>query len=229
MESPTTIGSQDDSALPIDTQKSRSAPTLWPFQSELLDDVRANFKIARRVCMVSPTGSGKTVMFSSIVDSAMRRGRRCLILAHRAELIDQIDQALINLGVPHGVIAPGYPSTPEPVQVASIQSLVRRLDKHNDFDLVIVDECHHATARTWRAVIDAMPKAKVLGVTATPERADGAGLGDVFEVMVEGPKTAWLIENGSLVPYVAYAPTEAPDLSNIAPALATLPPTSCPT
>jgi DNA repair protein RadD len=165
--------------------------------------------------MVSPTGSGKTVMFSSIVDGAMRRGRRCLILAHRAELISQTDNSLISLGVPHGVLAPGYPATPEPVQVASIQSLISRLDRFNDFDLIIVDECHHATARTWRAVIDAMPRARVLGVTATPERADGAGLGDIFDVMVEGPTTAWLIKNGFLAPYEAFAPTEAPDLSNV--------------
>jgi DNA repair protein RadD len=190
---------------------------LRPYQVALLDNVRAKFSAAAsRVAMVAPTGSGKTVMFSSVVDGAVRRGRRCLILAHRAELIDQTDETLINLGVPHGVIAPGYPATPEPVQVASIQSLVRRLDQHNDFDLVILDEAHHATARTWRNVIDAMPDAKVLGVTATPERGDGAGLGDVFEEMVVGPDTAWLIGANYLAPDTAYAPTQAPDLSRVA-------------
>jgi DNA repair protein RadD len=189
---------------------------LRPYQVELLDSVRAKFAVgAQRVAMVAPTGSGKTVMFSSVVDGAMRHGRRCLILAHRAELIDQTDRSLIDLGVPHGVIAPGYPATPEPVQVASIQSLVRRLDQYNDYDLVILDECHHATARTWRKVIDAMPNARVLGVSATPERADGAGLGDVFEEMVVGPDTALLIGAGFLSPFTAYAPTRAPDLSRV--------------
>jgi DNA repair protein RadD len=217
MESPSIAiaGSLMFSARDAELQ-ARSVPKLWPFQDELLDNVRDSFRVARSVCMVSPTGSGKTVMFTSIVDGATRRGKRCLILAHRAELIDQIDNALIDLGVPHGVVSPGYPATPESVQVASIQSLVRRLDRHIDYDLVILDECHHATARTWRAVIDAMPTAKILGVTATPERGDGAGLGDVFEDMVEGPSTAWLIENQFLAPYAAYAPTESPDLSSVA-------------
>jgi superfamily II DNA or RNA helicase len=190
---------------------------LRSYQIELLDNVRVKFAAgAQRVAMVAPTGAGKTRMFVSVVDGAMRRGRRCLVLAHRAELISQTDETLIDLGVPHGVIAPGYPATPEPVQVASIQSLVRRLDQHDPFDLIVLDECHHATARTWRKVLDAMPDAKVLGVTATPERGDGAGLGDVFEEMVVGPDTAWLIGAGFLSPFTAYAPTRTPDLSKVA-------------
>jgi DNA repair protein RadD len=122
---------------------------------------------------------------------------------------------LVELGVPHGIIAPGYPATTELVQVASIQTLVRRLDQHRDYDFIVVDEAHHSTARTWRAVVDAMPNAKVLGTTATPERGDGAGLGEVFDEMVVGPTTAWLIEAGYLAKYTAYAPKEVPDLSRI--------------
>jgi DNA repair protein RadD len=190
---------------------------LYPYQTGLLGNARAKFAAgASRVALIAPTGSGKTRMFVSVVDSAMRRGRRCIILVHRAELIDQTDQELIDLGIPHGVIAPNYPATPEPVQVASIQSLVRRLDQYDPFDFAVLDECHHAAARTWRKVLDAMPNAKVLGVTATPERGDGAGLGDVFEEMVVGPDTAWLIGAGFLSPYQAFAPTEAPDLSRVA-------------
>jgi superfamily II DNA or RNA helicase len=155
------------------------------------------------------------VIFSTVVDGATRKGTRCLITAHRIEIIEQITEALAGLGVPHGVIAPGYPSTPEPVQVASISTLVRRIDQHRHYDLIVVDEAHHAVAGSWRKVIQAMPKAKVLGVTATPERLDGRGLGDIFDRMVMGPTTADLIAQGHLSPFTAYAPVEAPDVSSI--------------
>jgi superfamily II DNA or RNA helicase len=189
---------------------------LRPYQVDMLDKVRARYLSgASSVCLVSPTGSGKTVMFCSIVDGAKRKGSRCLIVAHRAEIVEQTSNALVDLGVPHGVVAPGYPSTPEPVQVASVQSLVRRLDQHNHYDLVVIDETHHAVAGTWRRIIEAVPQAKILGVTATPERLDGRGLGDIFDTMVMGPTTAQLIKDAYLAPYAAFAPTEVPDLSSI--------------
>jgi DNA repair protein RadD len=101
------------------------------------------------------------------------------------------------------------------VQVASIASLVRRIDRHDHhYDLIVVDESHHAVAGTWRRVIDAMPGAKVLGVTATPERLDGRGLGDVFDAMVVGPAVAELIEGGYLSRFTCFAPV-APDVSGI--------------
>ena len=77
------------------------------------------------------------------------------------------------------MIAPGYAATPEPVQVASIATLVRRIDRHDHYDLIVTDEAHHSVAGTWRRVIDAMPRARLLGCTATPERLDGRGLGDI--------------------------------------------------
>jgi DNA repair protein RadD len=91
---------------------------------------------------------------------------------------------------------------------------VRRIDRHDHYDLIVVDESHHAVAGSWRRVIDAMPGAKVLGVTATPERLDGRGLGDVFDTMVLGPTTAELIEAGYLSRFTAFAPV-APDVSGI--------------
>lgn len=189
---------------------------LRPYQQVVLNNVRGKFRAgATSVCLVSPTGSGKTVMFANVVDGATRRGKRVLITAHKSEIIEQIDDALVDLGVPHGVIAPGYPATPEPVQVASIASLMRRIDCSSEFDLIVIDEAHHAVAGTWRRVIEAMPHAKILGVTATPERLDGRGLGDVFDAMVMGPATAELIAQGHLSPFAAYAPAHAPDLSSI--------------
>lgn len=190
-------------------------PGLRPYQQRGLDEIRAAFVSgARGVLYVSPTGSGKTVLFASLVDGTIRHGKRCIITAHRIEIVEQVSTALAGLGVPHGVIAPDYPETPEPVQVASIASLVRRIDRHNHYDLIVVDESHHAVAGTWRRVIDAMPAAKVLGVTATPERLDGRGLGDVFGAMVIGPTTAELIEAGYLSRFTCFAPV-SPDVSGI--------------
>jgi superfamily II DNA or RNA helicase len=191
-------------------------PTLRPYQEAILKDLREAFRSgASRVCLVSPTGSGKTVMFCAVTDGAMRRGNRCLIVAHRSEIVEQTSAALVNLGISHGVVAPGYPETPEPVQVASVSSLVRRLDRHSDYNLLVTDECHHGVTGTWRRVIDAMPRAKVLGVTATPERLDGRGLGDVFQTMIMGPTTGELIKAGHLSPFTCYAPSKPPDLSSV--------------
>jgi superfamily II DNA or RNA helicase len=166
---------------------------LRPYQQRGLHEIRAAYAAgAKRVLYQAPTGSGKTVLFSVLVDGAMRKCKRCIITAHRIEIVEQVSAALAGMAVPHGIIAPGYPDTPEPVQVASIATLVRRIDRHDHYDLIVIDESHHAVAGSWRRVIDAMPRAKVLGVTATPERLDGRGLADVFDEMVIGPTVAEL-------------------------------------
>src|ERR1700730_15037006 len=92
----------------------------------------------------------------------------------------------------------------ERVQVASISTLWVRAFRCStmqrpDADLIVIDECHHATARTYRKIIEAYPRARVLGLTATPCRGDGRGLGGIFETMIECPQVAELIELGHLV------------------------------
>ena len=93
-------------------------------------------------------------------------------------------------------------------------TLLRRLDRLRDLDLLVVDEAHHAVAGMWRKIIAAVPDAKVLGVTATPERLDGKGLGDIFEVLVLGPTVGDLIP-AYLANFVTYAPVRDPDLSAV--------------
>lgn len=183
--------------------------TLRPYQNTLIERARANFLVGKRSqLLVLPTGGGKTVCFSYMAGRAVEKNLRVWILAHRVELLDQISRTLTSFGVSHGVIAPGYISDRRrPVQVASVFTLARRLERYDPPDLIIVDEAHHAiSASTWGRVITAFPGAKLLGVTATPIRLSGEGLGDLFQTMVQGPTMRELIELGALSPYRLFAP-----------------------
>jgi DNA repair protein RadD len=191
-------------------------PQLRPYQVEGLDAIRDRFRCSlRRGLFVLPTGGGKTVAFCHLAAEAARRGKRIVILVHRQELVEQTSKALATMGVPHGIIAAGYARCPAPVQVASVMTLVRRLNDIDAFDLAVIDEAHHAVAGSWGRVLDKLQGAYVLGVTATPERLDGRALRDIFDDMVIGPSVKELVDLGFLAPAVTYAPPEAPDLSGI--------------
>jgi superfamily II DNA or RNA helicase len=165
--------------------------------------------------LVAPTGSGKTVIFSFVTANAAAKGNRTLILVHRAELLNQTHAALAQLDVPHGLIAAGKTADPSHVtQIASVQTLVRRLDHIRPPDLIVIDEAHHATAGAWASVLAKWPNAKVLGVTATPQRLDGKGLGTVFDDLIRGPEVADLIDKGFLCRPIYYAPKTV-DLSGV--------------
>lgn len=162
----------------------------------------------RRIILSLPTGGGKTVIASAIIDSATQRGHRSLFLAHRQELIDQASRKLTHIGLDaHGVIMGDhwrqYKYSNAPVQVASVQTLARRIHKTNmAFDLEIVDECHHATAGSYRKIHDAIPDTTPrIGITATPWAANGKPLSDAFDLIIEGPTTTDLIDMGYLCPY----------------------------
>lgn len=188
---------------------------LRPYQAKAVHAVRVALRAHPRVLLVSPTGSGKTVMFSHIAASASAKGNRIVILGHRQEIVDQISAALDEMAVRHGLVAPGHTMTADLVQVASVQTLVRRIADVPAPALLVPDEAHHATAGSWRKVIDAWPAARVLGVSATPERLDGAGLGAVFGALVQGPTTRELIAEGWLCGYDYFAPPVRVDLSAI--------------
>lgn len=193
---------------------------LRPYQVDLVDRIRGAFRRHKRVLAVAPTGAGKTVVFSFVARTSSSRGKRVLIVAHRRELIRQASAKLTSTGVPHGIIAPGFTPNAEMVQVGSVQTLGRRLDKIGLFDLIVLDESHHAVAGQWADLIATQPAAYVLGVTATPERLDGRGLGvsagGCFDDMVIGPTIADLIADGYLTPSRVFAPISAPDLTGIA-------------
>lgn len=181
---------------------------LRPYQQHAVDQLRACYAAGKRAPLfVLPTGGGKTVVFSHVAQNAVARGKRVCILVHRQELLMQSSRSLTGMGVPHGLIAPGHNQTQHAVQIASVQTLARRLGKRAyNFDLLIVDEAHHAAAGTWGKIIEAMPSARLLGVTATPIRTDGQGLSSVFDDMVLGPTMPELIDMGFLVRPVVFAP-----------------------
>jgi superfamily II DNA or RNA helicase len=189
---------------------------LRPYQQQAISDLRMAYRNGSAApLLVAPTGMGKTVVFAAITQAAAARGRQVLILVHRRELIHQASAKLAAIGVDHGVIAAGIPPANASVQVASVQTLIRRLDRAASPDLIVIDEAHHAVAGSWRKVIDYWPNSLLLGVTATPIRQDGRGLGSMFDHLVLGPSTAELIATGYLTPARIYAPPPVADLTGI--------------
>ena len=208
---------------------------LRPYQQAAVDGTRAAMaaliaaapKVAPAVCLVAPTGAGKTVVFAAVCASAVAKGKRVLILAHRRELVRQAGEKLAAAGVAFAVLAPGHAYDPDClVQVASVQFLASVLKKDpsdpraTGYDLVIPDECHHAVSHGYRAIFDANRRGAVLGVTATPERLDGRGLGrrasGPFAALVLGPTVAQLQDAGHLCRARVYAPPGGgPDLRGV--------------
>ena len=190
---------------------------LRSYQEEMVQEIASEFgRSQQRVCAVAPCGAGKTVMVGWMAGGTAAKGRRVLFLVHRQELIDQSSTTFTDMGIQHGVIAAHsakqYGSL---VQVGSVQTVARRLPEMPAPDFIIIDEAHHATANTWKKIIAAYPEASVLGVTATPARLGGQGLGDVFQSLVLGPSVKELISWGNLAPYKYYAPPVRADLEGM--------------
>jgi len=190
---------------------------LRPYQQQAISDLRMAYRSgAHAPLLVAPTGAGKTIILAAITQAAAARDRRVLILVHRRELIRQTSAKLTHAGVNHGIIAAGFEPSDHPVQVASVQTLARRLQQqHWQPDLIVIDEAHHAIAGTWANVISYWPDSLLLGVTATPIRQDGRGLGAMFDRLVLGPSTADLMAAGHLTRVKLYAPPQVADLTGI--------------
>lgn len=163
--------------------------TLREYQIRAVERTRASIRAGKKKPLfVVPTGSGKTVIACAIIEAAEKKQSRTLFIAHRRELIEQTSRKLDEIGIDHGVIKADHPRVrPDlPVKVGSVQTLARRVAKNADpYRLVIVDEAHHATAKSYRAVLDTSPDAVVLGLTATSYRTDGTALGDIFNDLVD--------------------------------------------
>ena len=190
---------------------------LRPYQENAVDDIRQAFRDKYKgVMLVLCTGAGKTVVFSYISKNASEKNKIVWILVHRVELLRQTSAALSNFGVKHGLVNPKFSPNPlERVQVASVQTMIKRMDKFPKPDMIIIDECHHSISKTYRTIIDNHADALILGVTATPCRSDGTGLNHIFDKIIVGPQISELIDLGYLVGPKVYAPTQKIDLSKI--------------
>lgn len=192
------------------------------YQEQLLEDLRQSMRQGhRRILAVMPTGAGKGTTIAVMVQSAADRGKRVLILAHRKELIADLSKRISWLGIDHGIICAGQPEDlTKPVQVGSVQTVVRRIDRIPDPCLIVQDEAHHLIrGNIWGRIIDAWPNAYLIGKTATPARLSGEGLGEAhggyFTDMVLGPSVADLVFWGFLSAARIYAPPVVADLSGI--------------
>lgn len=175
--------------------------SLYPYQRDL--SARWESSRERRSLLVLPTGAGKTHVAASVIRKAVRAGKRVLFLAHRRELIEQAYLRITGAGVAAkriGVILGNdraRRNDAAPVQVASVEKF-RRLDGLGKFDIIFVDEAHRAPSPTYREVLERFPKARIVGLTATPQRFDGKALGDMFDELLEGPPPLALVEQGHL-------------------------------
>lgn len=180
---------------------------LRDYQRAALDGARAQFRKGLRACLVElPTGTGKTVVFAEAARAAVEKGGKVLVLAHRTELLEQAKKKLLAVGAGLRVEieqAASRASSSADVVVASVQTLKgARLERWpvDAFSLVVVDEAHHATAATYRAILDHFVSARVLGVTATPDRADAKKLGEIFPAFAHQLSMQAAIAQGYLVP-----------------------------
>ena len=195
---------------------------LRPYQERCIASLRAAYQRGRRKpCLVLPTGGGKTIVAASIIQGALRLGNRTLFVAHRRELIQQTVEKLARAGIwdVRVIQAANDTGRPDaPVIVGSIQTLTmpRWLGSLPPADLVIPDECHHLVADRWKQLADAYPAARLLGLTATPQRSDGRPLGDIFDDLIVGATVAELTDAGHLVPCRVFAPPEALDIRQLA-------------
>ena len=161
----------------------------------------------KSVLLQLPTAAGKTVTFGKVASDAISKGYQVLILAHRKELICQAADKVGSItGVEPSIIKSGYkPNLHSPLQVASIQTLVRRLDLPLYPKLIIYDECHHSTSSSSLSILNNFPNAYLLGVTATPVRLSGEGFEHIFDSMVIGPSVKELIDKGYLSRFKLFA------------------------
>ncbi len=199
---------------------SGAQPSLRPYQVAAIAAIRSELLLHRATLLVAATGTGKTVTFAELARMEVSHGNRVLILVHRDELIGQARRKCEALGLwPDVEKGKSRANTLAKVVIASVQTLRgARLARwaRSHFALIIVDEAHHAVAAGYRAVLDHF-EAKVVGVTATPDRADGIGLIEVFESVAYRYEIRQAIAEGYLVRIVARrVVVDAVDLSSVA-------------
>ena len=196
---------------------------LRPYQQAARDAIHAEWENGRaRTLLVLPTGTGKTIVFASVAADQVRAGDRVLILAHRGELLEQAaDKLQRSTGLVSAVEKADATclNTWFRVVVGSVQTLQRtaRLERfpHDYFGTIIIDEAHHAITDGYRRILDYFSGAKVLGVTATPDRGDMRNLGEVFDSLAYEYKLTDAIKEGYLCKIMAQTIPLQLDISSV--------------
>jgi len=190
---------------------------LYPFQDRIMQQLRSAIRAGyKSILVVSPTGSGKTVMFAYLAYRLANNRKRTNILTHRKELLNQVCTTLDDFDVPYGRIEAGikYYNPKLATNVSSAMTLANRLAKVQVMDYLMIDEGHHAVhGSTWNKIFDFYkkhnPNLITIGWTATPQRLSGEGLDQTYDYMVLGPTVKELIDDGYLCKYTMYRPPVA--------------------
>lgn len=168
---------------------------LRPYQLDLYSKTQAQFRAGkRRVLVVSPCGSGKTVTIAKMAEASQQRGKTVWVILPRQEILEQTLETFQNCDIPLKTI-----------HVSMAITTANHLDEIPKPDFIIFDECHISVASTYWKIVKAAPKAFIAGFTASPCRTDNKPLGSLYETLVEGVTVRWLIDNHYLAPYEYYS------------------------
>ena len=168
---------------------------LRDYQKQLIEDIRSSLQRGHKsVVAVLGCGGGKSVCLATIAKMATSKNERVLVLVHRKELASQLQDTFKELGADLSLC-----------DISMVQTVSRRLGKLPNYDLIITDEGHHSTSKTYRKVYDFYSNAVRISVTATPVRLGNGGLGEVYTDLITSVSTKWLIENNYLAPYKYYS------------------------
>lgn len=182
--------------------------SLHPYQSSDIESIRQWFrKGCKTVLWYMPTGAGKSFASAFMFITAAGHGKTCWFIVHRRELLRQTEKQFQAMGIDYGVIASGRGMQPwKLVQICSIGTLLRRMHKLRKPHFAAFDECHHLRANTWTDIYKYIEGAYIVGLSASPCRADGGGLAQYFGALVATTQIRQLIAAGYLSPFRTFAP-----------------------
>ena len=174
---------------------------LYDYQEDMKGRIEGELRLHRSVMAQMPTGTGKTYLLTAVIDSFVSNNpmEKVWIVAHRRELVSQIDETVRKS---HSYFASNTSSLLSSVKAMSIQWLMRHYDEiEEEPGMIVIDEAHHALAKTYKEMWERFPKAKFLGLTATPCRLNGKGFTDLFDVLVQSWSVPEFISKGRLATY----------------------------
>ena len=174
---------------------------LYDYQEDMKGRIEGELRLHRSVMAQMPTGTGKTYLLTAVIDSFVSNNpmEKVWIVAHRRELVSQIDETVRKF---HSYYASNTSSLLSSVKAMSIQWLMRHYDEiEEEPGMIVIDEAHHALAKTYKEMWERFPKAKFLGLTATPCRLNGKGFTDLFDVLVQSWSVPEFINKGRLATY----------------------------